>query len=142
MQLLRSLWTLTTCLCRQYEARLLRPRRPPLLQQLLAQDIRQEHSHLLQAFRFIVNNDFLQDVNKPLVFRSTENSPLDVQAGGENCHRGRLCAPLEVCKSKQADVLADLREALSESSSSSGEELGEGSEGATEKPAFLNEDQL
>ena len=36
-----------------------RPRPPTLLQKLLAKDIHRERSHLLQAFRFIVANNFL-----------------------------------------------------------------------------------
>ncbi|KAL0037580.1 hypothetical protein WJX77_003637 [Trebouxia sp. C0004] len=37
-------------------------RAPTLLQKLLVKDIRKDHSHLLQCFRFFVKNDFLQDV--------------------------------------------------------------------------------
>ncbi|KAL3139054.1 hypothetical protein ABBQ32_005852 [Trebouxia sp. C0010 RCD-2024] len=44
-------------------------RAPTLLQKLLVKDIRKDHSHLLQCFRFLVNNNFLQDVgSKPLVY--------------------------------------------------------------------------
>ena len=46
-----------------------RPRPPTLLQKLLAKDIRTEHSHLLQAFRFFVSNDFLVHAsNQELTF--------------------------------------------------------------------------
>ena len=44
-------------------------REPSLLEKLLAKDIRAEHSRLLQCMRFIVANNFLQDVgSKPLQF--------------------------------------------------------------------------
>lgn len=44
-------------------------RAPTLLQKLLVKDIRKDHSHLLQCFRFLVKNNFLQDVGaKPLVY--------------------------------------------------------------------------
>ena len=44
-------------------------RKPSLLEKLLAKDIRAEHSRLLQCMRFIVANNFLQDVgSKPLQF--------------------------------------------------------------------------
>ncbi|GAB4819298.1 hypothetical protein N2152v2_006344 [Parachlorella kessleri] len=38
-----------------------RPSSPTLLQKLLAKEIRQDHSYLLQAFRFFVANNFLLD---------------------------------------------------------------------------------
>ncbi|KAA6420678.1 MAG: hypothetical protein FRX49_09470 [Trebouxia sp. A1-2] len=44
-------------------------RAPTLLQKLLVKDIRKDHSHLLQCFRFFVKNNFLQDVGAtPLVY--------------------------------------------------------------------------
>ena len=44
-------------------------REPSLLEKLLVKDIRAEHSRLLQCMRFIVANNFLQDLDfKPLQF--------------------------------------------------------------------------
>ena len=44
-------------------------RDPSLLEKLLATDIRAEHSRLLQCMRFLVANNFLQDVgNKSLLY--------------------------------------------------------------------------
>jgi len=49
---------------------------------LLAKEIRQEHSHLLQCFRFLVNNNFLQDLGtQALVFPATDAAPADFKAG-------------------------------------------------------------
>jgi len=62
------------------------PRREPLLQKLLAREIRQEHSHLLQCFRFLVNNNFLQDLAAgKLVYPVADGSPADFQAGEPSC---------------------------------------------------------
>ena len=44
-------------------------REPSLLEKLLAKDIHAEHSRLLQCMRFVVVNNFLQDIGfKPLQF--------------------------------------------------------------------------
>lgn len=47
-----------------------RPRDPSLLEKLLAKEMRQDRSYLLQAFRFFINNNFLMDVSAgvPLKF--------------------------------------------------------------------------
>ena len=49
--------------------------------------------------------------------------------------------PSSLCMAKQATVLADLLEAMSEGSSSSGEELGEDSEGSADEPAVVKDQQ-
>lgn len=55
------------------------PRKATLLEKLLAKDIRAEHSRLLQCMRFLVANNYLQDVGfKPLQF-----PPEPSAAGGE-----------------------------------------------------------
>ena len=55
------------------------PREATLLEKLLAKDIRAEHSRLLQCMRFLVANNYLQDVgSKPLHF-----PPEPSAAGGE-----------------------------------------------------------
>ncbi|KAK9837779.1 hypothetical protein WJX74_004941 [Apatococcus lobatus] len=61
------------------------PRAPTLLQKLLAKDIRKDHSYLLQAFRFLVSNDFLQhEASRPLVFPNVETVARTPAAGSKD----------------------------------------------------------
>ena len=56
--------------------------RQSLLQRLLAKEIRQEHSYLLQSFRFMVNNNFLQDADTTeLVHAHAAEPSKDLRAG-------------------------------------------------------------
>ena len=54
----------------------MQPRPPTLLQKLLAKDIHTERSHLLQAFRFFVNNDFLLHASHTVLDFPAEPAPL------------------------------------------------------------------
>ena len=48
---------------------------------------RKDHSYLLQAFRFLVSNDFLQHVaTRPLVFPNIEPVVKAPAAGGPDCN--------------------------------------------------------
>jgi hypothetical protein len=52
------------------------PQRPSLLAKLLAPDIRAQHSRLLQALRFFVENDFLSSYGRaPLAFPPEPAAP-------------------------------------------------------------------
>lgn len=56
--------------------------RQSLLQRLLAKEIRQERSTILQCLRFVVNNDFLQESgSKPLIFPDDDHATADAKAG-------------------------------------------------------------
>ena len=58
-------------------------RDPSLLEKLLATDIRAEHSQLLQCMRFLVANNFLQDVgSKPLLYPPEASSAAEQPPGG------------------------------------------------------------
>ena len=58
-------------------------RDPSLLEKLLATDIRAEHSRLLQCMRFLVANNFLQDVgSKPLLYPPEAPSAAEQPPGG------------------------------------------------------------
>lgn len=66
------------------------PRRPTLLQKLLAPDIRREHSRLLQCLRFLVNNNFLLDFGRaPLVFPPEPSGLPEAIPGESICSRQR-----------------------------------------------------
>ena len=54
----------------------MQPRPATLLQKLLAKDIHTERSHLLQAFRFFVNNDFLLHASHTVLDFPAEPAPL------------------------------------------------------------------
>lgn len=69
--------------------------RQSLLQRLLAKEIKQEQSSLLQCLRFIVNNNFLQDMGaKPLIFPSDPHTAVDAKAGESV---SRLCLLKDIC---------------------------------------------
>ncbi|KAK9797354.1 hypothetical protein WJX73_001303 [Symbiochloris irregularis] len=55
------------------------PKPLTLLQKLLAKDIHTERSHLLQAFRFLVANDFLVNADHAPVIYPTEPPPLPAE---------------------------------------------------------------
>ena len=68
-------------------------RDPTLLEKLLAKDIRTEHSRLLQCMRFIVANNFLQDVGaKALQF--PPEPPAAAGQAPSRLHPDILCCAL------------------------------------------------
>lgn len=57
-------------------------RDPSLLEKLLATDIRAEHSRLLQCLRFVVSNNFLQELSsKPLLYPPESDSAPGLSQG-------------------------------------------------------------
>lgn len=66
--------------------------RKSLLQRLLAKEIRQEHCMLLQCFRFLVNNNFLQDPDTDKLVFSHETGPAeDPKTGASDLSERHNC---------------------------------------------------
>ena len=66
-------------------------RDPSLLEKLLATDIRAEHSRLLQCMRFLVANNFLQDVgSKPLLYPPEPPTALGQPPGESLLAQGKI----------------------------------------------------